>query len=83
MLVPPDGSLIEPKPKADKKRPIVMKGIEYSKMRLRPIRSIKTSASTVKAKFVAATVKEVSVGIENPSIVKIVAEKYIKEFYHR
>jgi hypothetical protein len=61
-------------------RPIDMMGTEYSSMRRRPMRSIKTRAAHVITKLVTATDSEVSVGLEKPSMLKIVAEKYIKEF---
>jgi hypothetical protein len=38
------------------------------------------SATQVIRKFVIATVREVRVGLSNPKMVKIVAEKYIREF---
>lgn len=44
------------------------------------MRSMSMSASTVKIKFVAATVNDVKVGLEKPTMVKMVAEKYMREF---
>jgi hypothetical protein len=58
-----------------------MNGIEYKRTLLRPMRSTSPSAATVPRKFVTATTMEVSVGLWKPITVKIVAEKYISEFY--
>jgi len=58
-----------------------MSGIDHRRIRLLPIRSTKTSATSVNTKLVTATTRDVRVGIGNPSIVNIVAEKYIREFY--
>ena len=57
-----------------------MNGIEYKSILLLPIRSMRPSATSVNRKFVTATVKDVKVGLSNPTIVKMVAEKYINEF---
>ncbi len=57
-----------------------MIGIEYRRIRLLPTRSISTSAAQVIKKLVIATDMDVKVGLEKPRVVKIVAEKYIKEF---
>ena len=62
------------------RRPRTMMGIEYKRIRRRPIRSMRTIATTVKIKFVMATAREVRVGDAKPRREKIVAEKYIKEF---
>ena len=77
-----DGSprVMKEKPKADMSRPRIMKGSEYSRIRRRPMRSMSVRATSVKMKFVTATVSEVSVGLWKPTRVKIVAEKYIREF---
>lgn len=50
-------------------------------MRLLPTRSINTRAAQVMMKLVVATESDVRVGLEKPSMVKMVAEKYIREFY--
>jgi hypothetical protein len=69
------------KPIAQKKRPRDMIGMEYNRILRRPIRSISRRARHVRTKFVRATESEVKVGEAKPSIVKMVAEKYIREFY--
>jgi hypothetical protein len=45
------------------------------------MRSINKRATQVRKKLVRATEREVRVGEANPRIVKMVAEKYIREFY--
>ena len=59
-----------------------MIGIDQRRIRLLPTRSIRTRAAQVRKKFVIATESEVNVGLEKPRRVKIVAEKYIREFYN-
>lgn len=58
-----------------------MIGIDASSMRLLPMRSISSRAAHVMMKLVIATESDVKVGLEKPRRVKMVAEKYIKEFY--
>lgn len=58
-----------------------MIGMDQRRIRLRPIRSMSSRAAQVMRKFVTATEREVRVGLSKPRIVKMVAEKYIKEFY--
>jgi hypothetical protein len=69
-----DGSWINENPYAESKRPAAMNGMEYSNIRLLPIRSMRKRAVTVKIKLVTATTKEVRVGVLNPRSVNIVAE---------
>jgi hypothetical protein len=68
------------KPNAEMSRPRTMNGREYRRIRLRPMRSMRNNAMTVNAKFVAATLSEVSVGTRNPTWVNMVAEKYMRTF---
>lgn len=68
---------------AARSSPAIIKGREYKSIRRLPMRSTSKSASTVKTKFVTATVNDVRVGVAKPTIVNMDAEKYIKEFYHR
>lgn len=63
------------------KRPHTMNGSEYSSIRRRPMRSMRTRAMPVKMKLVTATLRDASVGLLNPTSVNIVAEKYMSEFY--
>lgn len=51
------------------------------RMRRRPIRSIRVNATRVLVKLVMAIEREVRVGEEKPIREKIVAEKYIREFF--
>lgn len=76
-----DGRWIALKPSPTSTRPTIINGIEYSRIRRRPTRSMSSRAPMVKMKLVVATVSDVSVGTENPSMVKMVAEKYINEFW--
>lgn len=76
-----DGRSMKWKPMAQRIRPAIMIGIEIRRIRRRPMRSIRMRAAIVRTKFVQATEREVSVGEEKPRIVKMVAEKYINEFY--
>lgn len=69
------------KPMEQRMRPRIIMGIEMRRMRRRPMRSMRMRAAQVRMKFVRATDKEVSVGEVKPRIVKMVAEKYIREFY--
>ena len=55
-------------------------GIDQRSMRLLPTLSIKMRAAQVMIKLVVATDRDVNVGLEKPRMVKMVAEKYIKEF---
>lgn len=75
------GIVMKMKPALQSRSPTAMMGIEYNRIRRLPIRSISTKAATVRTKFVTATDREVSVGLENPRMLKMVAEKYIKEFW--
>jgi intein-encoded DNA endonuclease-like protein len=68
-------------PTLQSRRPIDMIGMDQRRIRLRPTRSIRRRAVQVMRKFVTATVREVKVGLSKPNMVKMVAEKYIKEFY--
>jgi hypothetical protein len=61
-------------------RPRIMKGIERSRIRRRPMRSMLWKARRVARKFVRAMVRDVSVGEGKDRRAKIVAEKYINEF---
>lgn len=58
-----------------------MIGMDQRRIRLRPTRSMSNRAAQVMRKFVSATEREVRVGLSKPRMVKMVAEKYIKEFY--
>lgn len=60
--------------------PATMTGTLQSKIRLRPTRSMKANATSVKRKFVIAMDKEVSIGERKPTSAKMEAEKYIREF---
>ena len=62
-------------------RPIAMTGIDQRRTRRLPTRSMSTKATQVKRKFVTATESDVNVGLRNPRMVKMVAEKYISEFW--
>jgi len=75
-----EGRAIKWNPTLQSKRPMDMIGIDQRRMRLRPMRSMRRRAAQVMKKLVTATVREVRVGLSNPRIVKIVAEKYINEF---
>jgi hypothetical protein len=75
-----DGRWIDRKLSPESSKPTIMKGIEYKRIRRRPMRSIRNKAIVVNMKFVAATLSAASVGMENPTMVNIVAEKYIREF---
>lgn len=44
------------------------------------MRSMRRMATIVNRKFVTATVRDVSVGLLKPTMAKIVAEKYMREF---
>jgi hypothetical protein len=57
-----------------------MTGMERRRMRRRPRRSISKRDMMVKKALVAATEREVSVGVAKPRREKRVAEKYIREF---
>lgn len=58
-----------------------MTGIEERRMRRRPMRSMVHKAIRVKVKLVRAMERDVRVGDEKPRREKIVAEKYIREFW--
>lgn len=58
-----------------------MMGRVDRRMRRRPIRSMMVKAMRVKMKLVRAMDRDVSVGEENPMTEKIVAEKYMREFW--
>lgn len=75
------GSVINTNPTLHNRRPMVMIGIDRRRMRLLPTRSISTRAAQVMKKFVMATVREVNVGLSKPTMVNMVAEKYIREFW--
>ena len=66
--------------RAQRANPVIMTGIESSKIRRRPIRSIRLNATTVSKKLVKAMDKEAKVGASKPTRANMVAEKYIKEF---
>ena len=74
------GRVMKRKPTAQRTSPRAMMGIDHSRTRLLPTRSIKTRDAHVMIKLVEATESDVKVGLEKPRIVKIVAEKYIREF---
>lgn len=69
------------KASAQRRRPATITGMERSRMRRRPMRSIVWKAARVKAKFVRAMEREVRVGERNPTREKMVAEKYMREFW--
>jgi len=58
-----------------------MMGMERRRMRRRPRRSMAWKAMRVKAKFVRAMEREVRVGERKPTREKMVAEKYMREFW--
>jgi hypothetical protein len=61
-------------------RPRAMNGIVCSRMARRPSLSIQVKANRVKRKFVRAMVREVPIGERKPMRLKIVAEKYMRQF---
>ena len=65
---------------AQSKRLMIMMGMEYSSMRRRPTRSIRTRDRRVIPKFVTAIDSEARVGDEKPTSANMVAEKYMREF---
>ena len=75
-----EGRRMKWNPTLQSKRPMDMIGMDQRRMRLRPMRSMRRRAAQVIRKLVTATVREVKVGLSNPRMVKMVAEKYIKEF---
>ena len=75
-----EGNVINRNPPLESRRPNAMTGIDQSRMRLLPTRSISRRAPQVMRKFVSATDSEVNVGLSKPRTVKIVAEKYMREF---
>lgn len=75
-----EGRSMKWKPMEQRRSPITITGIEMRRIRRRPIRSISMRAAQVRMKFVSATERDVRVGEENPTIVKIVALKYMREF---
>ncbi len=75
-----EGRSMKMNPILQSRRPVAIIGIEESRIRLRPIRSIRNRAAQVMMKFVIATVSDVSVGLAKPNSVNMVAEKYISEF---
>jgi hypothetical protein len=62
-------------------KPPIMMGRVERRIRRRPIRSMRVSAMRVQRKLVMAMEREVNVGEENPMKEKIVAEKYMREFW--
>lgn len=74
------GNVMKTNPALQSRRPKAMMGMEYSKIRRLPMRSTRTRAAQVKKKLVIATDIDVRVGLANPRSVKMVAEKYIREF---
>ena len=56
-------------------------GMERRRMRRRPMRSMSRRARRVKVKFVRAMERAGVVGEEKPIREKMVAEKYIREFW--
>jgi hypothetical protein len=72
---------METKAKEQERRPTTMKGMERRRMARRPTVSMAVKATRVKIKFVTAMEREVKTGEVKPTRAKIVAEKYIKEFY--
>lgn len=78
---PDPGKSMKWKVKAQQNRASAMNGMERSKMRRRPRRSMKRRETMVKRKFVVATESEVSVGVAKPRREKRVAEKYMREFW--
>ena len=68
----------EEKEMAQKPSAKTITGIEYSNMRRRPILSMNANARRVKRKLVTATVRDVNVGDEKESALKMIPEKYIK-----
>lgn len=74
------GIVINRKPAEQSRSPRAMIGMDQRRIRLLPTRSINTRAAQVMMKFVVATDSDVNVGLEKPRMVKMVAEKYIREF---
>lgn len=62
-------------------RPRTMKGMVRRSILRRPTLSIRAKATRVKTKLVSAMDREVPMGDVKPTRLKIVAEKYINEFY--
>lgn len=75
-----DGRVMKRKPRAQRRRPRTMMGREWRRILRRPMRSMRRRARQVMRRLVRATEREVRVGLEKPRRVKIVAEKYIREF---
>lgn len=72
---------IKAKAVAHSARPRIMMGMEARRMRRRPMRSMLWKAMRVKEKFVRAMEREVRVGEVKPRREKMVAEKYMREFW--
>lgn len=66
---------------AEISRPTTIPGIEMRRIRLRPIRSMRRNVRRVNRRFVPAMSMDVAVGFVKPIMEKIVAEKYMIEFY--
>ena len=67
---------------AERRRPTVMPGIERRRIRRRPMRSMRVKARRVNRRFVEAMSMLVPVGFVKLRREKMVAEKYMSEFYH-
>lgn len=74
------GNVMNINPTAQNRRPTAIIGMDQRRIRLRPARSMRLNATQVMMKLVTATESAVNVGLEKPTMVKIVAEKYIREF---
>lgn len=59
--------------------PRTMMGMLPRSMRRLPRRSMKWNVPNVNTKFVRAIVSDVAIGFSNPTMAKIVAEKYMRE----
>ncbi len=74
------GKVMKPNVNEQAKSASAMTGIDSSRIRRRPRRSMSRREMMVKMKFVHATVREVRVGEAKPRRENRVAEKYISEF---
>jgi len=66
---------------AERRSPRIIPGMERRRIRRRPMRSMRVNARTVKRRFVEAMSMLVAVGLVKPRREKMVAEKYMSEFY--
>ena len=75
-----EGRLMKWKPTLQSRSPMAIMGMEPRRIRRLPIRSISSRATQVIRKLVTAITRDVKVGLLKPRMVKIVAEKYMREF---